>query len=508
MTRAIVVGNSRTSSWCGPFDVPMGRSSEWGQVRAHSTRRMGEDEHFLARLERLSPEHAELALGLYYDSRLVQHVLRVANVPEGAERVALAFDDAGQGPYVIVSRDGHFVTCLAEGMRVSDEQPVITRHRLDRVSESVEALRGLVAESKSGQRTQTKRRLARLLSEGDRVTREEFEDAARWLPLLAKDFMRVMLQEVDRASQAFDRLARVKKLGSRHEQVIHAYWSSAWAVAHFTLLLGSDGGATVRRIIERLEREIPESALQLPWPLVRLGVTSFAARGAWIASKLGPVLMPALRRRFNGDEASFLTTLTDGLSLMAIGLRHSRYRAEVRKTLAKPVSAKGSAPEVEYYQALRKLFAGYFEVHANDATNPAFRELLSNLSKELLRKSSEAQNHPIDWVERVPDDVATAFFLRLPLSAHDCSRGITSLCEWLPWIVSIDAPAFYMPEVYTRSMLGPWTVTEGMLLLQPRREAEIVRPVAAVAEVKPGRNAPCPCGSGVKYKRCCGRLET
>jgi hypothetical protein len=26
----------------------------------------------------------------------------------------------------------------------------------------------------------------------------------------------------------------------------------------------------------------------------------------------------------------------------------------------------------------------------------------------------------------------------------------------------------------------------------------------ARAEHKPGRNAPCPCGSGNKYKRCCG----
>jgi len=26
-----------------------------------------------------------------------------------------------------------------------------------------------------------------------------------------------------------------------------------------------------------------------------------------------------------------------------------------------------------------------------------------------------------------------------------------------------------------------------------------------IANVKPGRNAPCSCGSGVKYKRCCGK---
>ncbi len=31
---------------------------------------------------------------------------------------------------------------------------------------------------------------------------------------------------------------------------------------------------------------------------------------------------------------------------------------------------------------------------------------------------------------------------------------------------------------------------------------EKVRPLAA--DTKPGRNDPCPCGSGKKYKKCCG----
>ncbi len=33
------------------------------------------------------------------------------------------------------------------------------------------------------------------------------------------------------------------------------------------------------------------------------------------------------------------------------------------------------------------------------------------------------------------------------------------------------------------------------------------RQPASVAKIKPGRNDPCPCGSGKKYKYCCGRLE-
>ena len=45
-----------------------------------------------------------------------------------------------------------------------------------------------------------------------------------------------------------------------------------------------------------------------------------------------------------------------------------------------------------------------------------------------------------------------------------------------------------------------------------RRELEPVRPAvrpapppeATVRTVKVGRNAPCPCGSGKKFKKCCG----
>jgi uncharacterized protein YecA (UPF0149 family) len=34
------------------------------------------------------------------------------------------------------------------------------------------------------------------------------------------------------------------------------------------------------------------------------------------------------------------------------------------------------------------------------------------------------------------------------------------------------------------------------------KETEKVKPLAGAAQ--PGRNDPCPCGSGKKYKKCCG----
>lgn len=76
----------------------------------------GHDVHFLERLERLSTPETELALPLYQDPLLIRALLEQIRLPEGAARVALSLGDGPRGPFVVIARDGHFVTCLAEGM--------------------------------------------------------------------------------------------------------------------------------------------------------------------------------------------------------------------------------------------------------------------------------------------------------------------------------------------------------------------------------------------------------
>jgi len=51
----------------------------------------------------------------------------------------------------------------------------------------------------------------------------------------------------------------------------------------------------------------------------------------------------------------------------------------------------------------------------------------------------------------------------------------------------------------------PWTPALTEQLLEPITRVEKAGRVReARAAPKVGRNAPCPCGSGRKYKRCCG----
>jgi SEC-C motif len=93
----------------------------------------GHARHFLSRLRRVKRAQIELALSLYRDPTLVKAVFESANLPESTQRVAISLKDPKEGPFIIVARDGYFVTCLGKRMSVG-ALPVIPREQLDAVS--------------------------------------------------------------------------------------------------------------------------------------------------------------------------------------------------------------------------------------------------------------------------------------------------------------------------------------------------------------------------------------
>jgi len=105
----------------------------------------------------------------------------------------------------------------------------------------------------------------------------------------------------------------------------------------------------------------------------------------------------------------------------------------------------------------------------------------------------------------MPDDAAVALFVSLPAPLFgEGLRGMLHVLEWLPWISRAGASDFYLPESYVITRRGPWKVTDALALVKPRLDAERGKRQPAVAPPKPGRNEPCTCASGSKYKRCCG----
>jgi hypothetical protein len=92
----------------------------------------GHAHHFLTRLARINRAETELALSLYYDLPLVKTILllHAPDFTDATKRVAISLDHPKEGPFIIVSCAGRFITCLARGMRVW-QHPIVTRKQLD-----------------------------------------------------------------------------------------------------------------------------------------------------------------------------------------------------------------------------------------------------------------------------------------------------------------------------------------------------------------------------------------
>ena len=466
---------------------------------------MGHDQHFLERLERLDGPQAELALALYYDSDMVQYVLSQVELPDAAERVAISLDDPETGPFIIVARDGGFVTCLGSGMRPGPDKPIVTRQRLDSLGGRIGALRRAMDEAERGM-TRCRRLVRQVVEAGDRISREEFQQLARLTPLVSRYYFRGLIDSLDASLDAYGRLERARRLTApRHVEPLRRYWRSTWAMAHFSLLLAADGPQLLEELFEVVEGLSPEYAdargRLLPWSLARLGVSSFAARASWVASKVPRALLPRLKQHYQ-EHSTPNGIIAYGLGMCAIGLRHRKLRAEVHKALARPAPAE----EEPFSSAMRKvLLAGYEQ---GTAAPEDRREHVHTVARTFLKLAAANMGPGVaEQYARIPDDAAAALLLSVPFDLHTESVGLLHLIEWLPWLVDVEAADFYIPAAYMGLRSGPWRPSEAIVLLEPRRKHQYPLGFTSVDPSQPARKGPCPCGSGKKYKRCCGENE-
>lgn len=466
---------------------------------------MGHDQHFLERLERLDGAQAELALALYYDSDLVQYLLSQVDLPDVAERVAIALDHSDTGPFIIVARDGGFVTCLGAGMRPGPDKPIVTRQRLDALAGRIGALRRAMDEAERGM-TRCRRLVRQVVEAGDRISREEFEQLSRLTPLVSRYYFRGLVDSLDASLDAYGRIERAKRLTApRHVEPLRRYWRSTWAMAHFSLLLAADGHQLLEELFEVVEGLSPEYAdargRLLPWSLARLGVSSFAARASWVASKVPRALLPRLKQHWH-EPSTENGIIAYGLGMCAIGMRHRKLRAEVHKALARPAPAE----ESPLSSAMRKVLLAGYELGIGAPEDQ--REHVHAIGRTFLRLIGQDMGPGVvEQYERVPDDVAVAVLLSMPFDLHTENLGLLHVLQWLPWLAGAEAVDFYIPDAYMSLRSGPWRPSEGIVLVDPRRKHQYPLGFASVDTSKPARKGPCPCGSGKKYKRCCGATD-
>jgi hypothetical protein len=459
---------------------------------------MGHDEHFLERLDRVATDHMDLALGLYRDHELVRYILTHLRLPEAAERIALALEDGGSGPHVVVARDGGFVTCLGPGMSTG-ALPIVSRAHLDGLVSKVERVREGMALARKRGFDQT-RLLARIESAGPAVAREDYLAASAMLgpavPLLAGVYASwaSTLDEIYPLLQTPRRLDPAAR--RRAEQDLAR---GAWAMAHSALILVD----SAERQWVRDWATLPAHEKGSPWEVLMMqNAFPFVIRAAWLAGRLGKPMLASYKARF-AQAANPMTVREAGWGLLSMALRHASLRSEALKALQSPPPPRAAAePWVESAQAIFREAA----VAVQTKEEQLYDEAMS-LGRDfaIVRTHDLPESSPYRFAERaqVPDDVVLPALFDASYDVSNGERAGDLMLIGVTAAARASAADFYFPATLLH-VLGPPRLEEiGSSLVEMRRTLFGVSKTVRRAE-KPGRNDPCPCGSGKKYKKCHG----
>ena len=470
---------------------------------------MSHAHHFLSRLDRVSAPQVELALALYNDTALLRYILGGARLPEGAERAAISLDHPERGPFLVVTREGRFVTCLGEGMS-SGDLPIVTRGQLDGIAAKAGDLRVRfeACQKLAGKFGGMGKMLRRIYEAGDDLSREEFIAISALHPLYTFELVRALYGAAESLVQARQRLIphlrRSDRLKPELWTIARAYWDSFWAIGHLSVLMAMSGPELFNRLPGDLGGQMSDASIS--WAAVRQGVISLALKGVWAAARLGKGLLPTYKRLFH-ESSTELTVLDSGMTLVALGTRHARLRAEVGKVLA-------GGPDIDPLQGgnvvhtISKSLTLFFEssTDAPEEITALHRHIGANTCIRVGQDMPKGSPHRFDRVEDVPEDLAMTLAVNIPISfiGHD-QRGhaLFPLFGMLPWVARAAPEDLYLPRDFIKAAHSPWKPEYTCNLLRHHRDHYKASPRPR-NDREPTRNGPCACGSGKKFKRCCG----
>lgn len=495
-----------------------GRAGKQGILRRLSLRRperieffegagLPHQDHFLSRLDRVPYAERELALELYRDHELVEFLLARVRLPEQAERVAISLGDPNNGPFLIVTRDGRFVTCLGEGMRV-DDLPIITRAQLDGIAEHHEDLRARFAlcqqiEGRPGKMTSL---LRRLHEAGDELSREEFLGLAALQPLLQIELMGIHIRvskELERARAGLlVLLRRTDHPKEAHREELRQYFLRSWLVAHVSLLIALNARQVFECVGFDTVRPLGTYFSSVTFMHANVGL---ASSGIWSVGRMGKLLLPNYKEAY-ASASTALDMAEAAIGLGVLGLRHRHLRAEVQKTLATPPASFGrDAPEsVEgrWSQIITRLIALVYD--DPEASQLSHAQHGARLAVERTSSLPAGSKDRFTRPEDVPLDIAWALSAGWDADFLGNLGNIKQLIFALPWIADAAPEQFYLPGDVLRVLHRPWTPERTIGLLASWRDHRKTVIEDERQSAGPTRNGPCPCGSGKKYKRCCG----
>ncbi len=450
--------------------------------------------HFLERLDRVPRSLTDFALELYRDPERVRWIIHYAHLPEAEERVAFALGPRGEGPYVVLTREGHFVTALGAEMTPKD-LTILSRAQVDTFSDRVKDARSRFALAKDivppGREPEDVLNL--LETRAWAITREELTAIAGWTPIFAGRFLADLyegLEEVDAIRRNY--LTRHDKEYRNDPDVRAALfniWSTTFAVGTRLVLATMGDLAFADPMGENWPLPVGPT-----FPATAERIHSVAMRGAWAAARMGRSFVPTYKRILS-TPGERMARYDAAIAMTAIGIRHARYRDEARRIVA-ALAETPDAPEGEFARTI--VAASH---RALDDPEGATRDAAAHGAALLVAQGEMLPaGSPYKYArdEDVPRDVA---LLVAANGVHDSLSAVTF--DALPWVARLtSAEELYYPQDMARALTIHWT--PDLIEHVYARHLGAKRGPHARQTPRVGRNDPCTCGSGKKFKKCCG----
>ena len=483
----------------GPEHRPL-RSTENGSQVGHQT-------HFLERLERASAIEAELALELYRSPDTLRFVLdRAGCDPHAGERVALSLSEGDCGPFVLVGADGAFVTCLGRGMGLGEAR--LVSHA--RLSACIEQARKLEESDRLRRRLKDEERI----DVGDpswpgrsglKVSREEIAAFRPLQPAVSPHRLYQVSARGQSISDSRLRLQRIRRPKPRHRRLLEVFWRQFWAVGHDLVLGTMTGSATLGEHAALIE----DPGFNLIEQAFALGGLPVGVRAVWAAGKLGKPVVANLKRTVREVDEP-LMWLGAVAALIVVGARHRKLHKEVMSAFSFGVGEKGVRPRTAAFLVEHDLQDVVAELMLSGSSPEAAEELNTELCRQAVFEIFDEPRPPgldVSSPEELPADLARCILANMPLTYSASPKLLGYIFSMLPWLARAEAEDLYLPRDLLEAGLGCPFDPENAVELAQELHAHRGRPAPVRAASKVGRNDPCPCGSGKKFKKCCMRRE-
>jgi hypothetical protein len=243
--------------------------------------------------------------------------------------------------------------------------------------------------------------------------------------------------------------------------------------------------------VKDVAASIDEETFGFAFPATRERMASVALQGAWAAARVGEPFL-ASSAHFAAKSDDHIIRWDALITAVAIALRDRRHVDRAREVIT------DFAADERTFGPDWTGKATQLAIRALDDPDGCVEEAVRfGRARVFVRLATRG-----DLRFPTPEDVPRDLALLAAVNDSEADSVTPLLFYALPYVARLERPEeLFIPEEHAAILREPVTLERAVAVLERHRV-----PIAPERrEDKPGRNDPCRCGSGRKYKKCCGK---